>query len=131
MNIEIYGGEERVLETGSYNGFTYVIKSLGSHPTAYVSIDMPLWFFDSDGWKNELTYNSHRDPKIMGLDYSSNWIGWDYAHFGDYYKGKSAETTSPGHHYTMDEIRTDVREMIDNYVDRKKYGRTGKPKCSC
>lgn len=131
MDIEVYGGEERILEKGFYRGFAYVIKSLGSHPTAYVSIDIPLWFFDSSGWEKELTYNSHSDPKIMGLDYSSHWIGWDYAHFGDYYQGKSIETTSPGHHYTMKEIRIDVMRIIDNYIDSKKYGRVGKPTCSC
>lgn len=129
--IEIYGGEERVLEKGIYNGFSYVIKSMGSHPTAYVSIDVPLWFFDSNGWRVELTYNSHEGYKVMGLDYSSEWIGWDYAHFGDYYKGKSAETTMPGHKYTMNEIRADVREVIDIWINQKKHGRAGRPsKCS-
>lgn len=42
MGVEIYGGEERVLEAGCYHGFAYVIKSLGSHPVAYVAIDIPL-----------------------------------------------------------------------------------------
>ena len=70
-----------------YKGYNYYILNLGTHPTAYVEIPK----------NNKLYGKEYEDINIMvhgGFTYSrnelmgiqsENWfIGWDYAHGGDF-----------------------------------------------
>lgn len=75
--------KEEVLYKGEYKGFEYKIVSYGSHPCCYVAIP-----------KNHKFYNKHYDDIGVichgGLTYAEKekdnkyWIGWDFAHYGDY-----------------------------------------------
>lgn len=81
--------KSEILDTGKYLGFTYYILNLGTHPTAYIKIPKTHKYYGID--YNDLDINVHG-----GLTYSKNkliinfkelkgwFIGWDYAHYGDY-----------------------------------------------
>lgn len=80
----------KVLAKGSIEGFDFCIISRGTHPTAYVRIpkghryykkqyyDLPVlchWGFSFSA--EDLVFN----PVELK---DSWWVGWDYAHIGDY-----------------------------------------------
>lgn len=93
-----YGsGETECIALGIYRGFQYAVYNIrGSHPCGYVNIS---------GHENELI--SSRDSSYDwdrfswldchgGVTYAETnlstftggyWIGWDYAHLGDYSHG--------------------------------------------
>ena len=79
-----------VLSTGFCFGLLYYILSLGSHPVAYINIPKNHKYYKKE--YDEINIDVHG-----GLTYSSNnlyisetkkiegwFIGWDYAHYGDY-----------------------------------------------
>lgn len=101
-----------------YKGIKFSIKSLGSHPCAY--IHLPKGHFLYGVYYDEIDLNVHG-----GLTYSSEvdneyLIGWDYAHHGDLYyypqlndiKGKS---------YTVKEIVGHIKKAIDQLQKLKKF----------
>lgn len=95
--------------------------SLGSHPCAYVELPKEhKWygecydniFIDCHGG---LTYSS-----TQGIIFPSNnpnhrdgyWIGWDYAHLGDYcYNDYNFESNAK--HWTTEEIFEEVKAVIN------------------
>lgn len=113
-NIEykpmIYGKDRGIelLCHEKYKEYDFYILSLGTHPTAYIEIPRG----------NKLYYKNYEEIYSMGLDlevhggltYSDkclqnikneSWfIGWDYAHYGDY---------------------MGVNEMLDIYSNHKKW----------
>ena len=108
--------EVEVLDSGKYKGFDYLILSLGTHPTAYVRIPKTHKYFKQE-YENidvdchgGLTYSSE---KVSQSDKKGWWIGWDYAHFGDYsgYDG-FPNVTQDRKYYTSD-VLYDVKEAID------------------
>ena len=89
-----YGKERRteLLCKDKYKNYNYYVLNLGTHPTAYIEIPKENKLYrksydeiykigcdiDVNGG---LTYS---DNELMGVK-SENWfIGWDYAHAGDY-----------------------------------------------
>lgn len=101
-------------DSGKCFGFNYYIINLGYHPLAYVEIP-----------KNHPYYGIHYDyieediPVHGGLTYSEphlylsddekldkSWfIGWDYAHYGDYTGYFHREDDEK---FTIEKIREDV-----------------------
>ena len=79
-----------VLATGDYLGFTYYILNLGTHPTAYIKIPENHEYYKKDyddidlSVHGGLTFAS--DTLNLGKNNIINgwFIGWDYAHYGDY-----------------------------------------------
>lgn len=86
---------ERIFEIlfeGTYMGYRFYIMNLGTHPTAYVGIPITNKLF---GKSYDEIYRMEIDIDVHGgLTYSRNhlfggeentwFIGWDYAHAGDY-----------------------------------------------
>ena len=88
------------LVRGKYKGYEYVVYSMGTHPTAYIAIEEGSPLYGQSTWdlngsaltqnvRQELTYSKSRLPgENTTLKSSSKdkkwWIGWDYAHAGDY-----------------------------------------------
>lgn len=124
MKEMIYQADRKVelLDTGEYNGFTYYILNLGTHPTAYIQIPKEHKYFGKD--YDEIDLDVHG-----GLTYSSKqlrleneaiegwFIGWDYAHGGDYL-GFVEKYSMPFRDYfekkwTTEEILEEVREAIE------------------
>lgn len=91
MVYEIKMHKPTVLDSGAYNQIPYRICSVGFHPVAYVSVPA-----------NHKMYHKLRELENIikvhgGITYCANtlytedfgiedghWIGWDYAHCGDY-----------------------------------------------
>lgn len=106
-----------ILDQGNFYGFNYYIMNLGTHPCCYVKISKNHAFFkkgydDIDiDCHGGLTYASNY---LMGVDTDAldeNWyIGWDYAHFGDYMYFKK-NMKLDGHKWTIDELREDAEEV--------------------
>ena len=90
----VYQSERKIelLHREKYKDYNFYILNLGTHPTAYIEIPKGHLLYGKD--YNEiyemncdidvnggLTYS---DKELMGIE-SKNWfIGWDYAHAGDY-----------------------------------------------
>lgn len=112
----------QILDEGIYNNFHYAIVSLGSHPCAYVELPKEhKWYgLHEDDipiiCHNELTYSS-----TQGIIFPSNnpnhrdgyWIGWDYAHFEDYYYGDNIGCVVNKKHWTTEEIFEEVKAVIN------------------
>lgn len=106
-----------ILEQGNFYGFDYYIINLGTHPCSYVKVPKNHVFFKKGYYDIDidchggLTYASNY---LSGVDTGvpeENWyIGWDYAHFGDYvYFRKNMQID--GHKWTIEELRKEAKEV--------------------
>lgn len=123
---EMVYGEKRAIELlsiGEYKGYLYVIVSYGSHPCAYVRVPdaHPLYERGQEEVDFVLDVHGGVTYKENGLwrtnsaldfkdDYYSCWIGWDYAHGGDYVPYLHNDQ---GHKWTTYEIFNEVKQAID------------------
>jgi len=87
MKRMIYYAEPKreILATGYCFGLLYFILNLGFHPTAYIKIPDDLDVNDIDidvHWG--ITYNKNHLWIAENNRIKGNFIGWDYAHMGDY-----------------------------------------------
>lgn len=124
-----YGKERRIelLCKDKYKNYNYYVLNLGTHPTAYIEIPKENKLYrksydeiyeigcDIDV-HGGLTYS---DNELMGVK-SKNWfIGWDYAHIGDYcgyeeYMPESVRTY--GKKWTTEEIIEECKNAIDQII---------------
>lgn len=122
------------IANGEYKGFNYYVLNLGIHPCAYVDVtETKLKNVEYDRIDIEchggLTYSDH---KLLTVDKEGWFIGWDYAHAGDYagYDINFPFITSPGRKWTTQEIVDECKEVIDQLVvllkenDVPRYGMT-------
>lgn len=113
----------KILENEIYKGYEYYITTLGSHPCCYVLLPKGHKYYGK--FYNDIPIKCH-----YGLTYSENelldvvkndeWvIGWDYAHTGDFisFGLKFVEADEYGHKHTLEELRNDVYEVINQLVD--------------
>lgn len=125
-----YGKERRteLLCKDKYKNYNYYVLNLGTHPTAYIEIPKEDKLYRKSYFEiyeigcdidvnGGLTYSSN---ELMGIK-SENWfIGWDYAHIGDYY---GYEETIPesirtyGKKWTTEEIIEECKNAIDQIID--------------
>lgn len=108
-----------LLHKDTYRGFNYWIISYGTHPCAYVEIPKNHSYFKKSYMDIEdievhggLTFSS---DKLLLLD-NSWFIGWDYAHYGDYvgFFGINDEEKK----WTTEEINEECKNVI-NQLARK------------
>ncbi len=113
-----------ILENDFYKDYEYYIITLGSHPCCYVLLpkghkyhgyfynDIPI------SCHYGLTYSEDTLLKDNVIDNDEWVIGWDYAHYGDFisYDVMFVEGDGYGHKYTLDELRDDVYEVINQLV---------------
>lgn len=128
------------LEDDAYGGYHYRIESIrGDHPCCYIEIpEGHLWYhkiyqrlqwdwdWDDEGKMIERPPIGGKTIDVHGgITYSGDmgtegewWIGWDYAHAGDYLNHMRSYSQSPDDHvWTMDELRRDVHDAIDQLND--------------
>lgn len=105
---------ERIIEKGEYRGHKYLIRSLGSHPCAYVTVNVTNCDFDDLDGGLDVNYKSWEWSRFQGMEGSESWIGWDYGHAGDY----NPEFCEDGRKYTTDDLRADCRKTIDELIRR-------------
>ncbi len=115
----------QTLMNGTYKGFEFRILNLGTHPTAYIRIPEDHKYF-MQGYSS-IDLNVHG-----GTTYSKNylyiedrqldgwWIGWDYAHYGDYIgdiKRLPFEFRIGRKKWTTAEIFEEVKEAIEQLIE--------------
>lgn len=124
----IYGTERivDVLDAGKCFGYQYYILNLGTHPTAYVEIPSTHYCYQKQ--YDNIDINVHG-----GLTYSekSLWIGkhgqiqeswfigWDYAHYGDYV-GLHIFSDEHQKKWTTKEIQKDVFSVCEQLKEMEK-----------
>lgn len=88
MDYTVHRQEIVALARGKYEGYPFIVLSLGTHPTAYVCLPKGHPYFGKD-------YDFPDIDVHGGFTYANNevakstikdrwWLGWDYAHVGDY-----------------------------------------------
>ena len=108
-----------MLDKGIYKGYHYAIVSFGSHPCAYIELPKGHKYYGKDyddipiDCHGGLTY-SREGILPSSNDYHKDgyWIGWDYAHLGDYC-GWLNVFDSTGKKWTTEEILQEVKEVIE------------------
>lgn len=117
---------KQILCRGEYKGFNFVIVSYGTHPCAYVEIpkNHPLYetdygYIDID-CHGGLTY----DGDLLFVDDSlKGWyIGWDYAHAGDYVGYMFDNASSKDKKWKTEEIYEEVKKVIEQISNYKTKG---------
>ena len=107
-----------IIASGNYKGYDYNIKSIrGMYPTAYVKIPSTHFLFGKDYDEIDRVipvYNMPHGGLTYGqLDDKNNfWVGWDYAHFGDYISDRFMPSKY-SKKWTMEEIETECKRLID------------------
>lgn len=111
-----------------FKGYHYYILNLGTHPTAYIEISKEDKLYGKSydeiyrigcdiDVNGGLTYS---DNELMGIS-SDNWfIGWDYAHCGDYcgYEETMPESIRTyGKKWTTEEIIEECKNAIDQIIE--------------
>ena len=118
--------KKEILYEGTYKNYYFVIVSYGTHPCAYVEIPKNHAYYKKD--YNELDIDCH-----CGLTYSDDlshvipnkddswFIGWDYAHAGDYmgFDAMFKFDTSKDKKWTTKEIYEEVKSVIDQLINYK------------
>jgi len=107
-----------VLDEGNYKGFNYYILSLGTHPTAYVEIPKEHKCFQKH--YDECNVDCHggltfsNDTLWAGDDEKKGWfIGWDYAHYGDYVAMHYSFNDETDKKWNTAEILEEVKNVIE------------------
>ena len=107
---------KEILSEGEYCGYHVVIVSYGTHPCAYVEIpkNHPYYgkyYGDLDiDVHGGLTFGSHLSHVLGERGLNGFYIGWDYAHAGDYYEGLPFSPHDKK--WTTEEIFEDVKSVI-------------------
>lgn len=129
MKQMVYQSNRKIelLHKDTYKGYNFYILNLGTHPTAYVEIpkeselfgkgydDIDLYVHGGLTYAEDFLYTSE-DTKL-----DDSWfIGWDYAHAGDYFgyyeKYDYLETFRESKKWTTEEIIKECKSAIDQIV---------------
>ena len=103
---------ERIAE-GRYKGFDFYVLSFGSHPCAYIDVSntsLARKHYDDIGidCHGGLTYSENQ---LVTVDKKGWFIGWDYAHLGDYYR--TPYNSVNGKQWTTGEIVEECINVIE------------------
>lgn len=109
--------KERIAD-GEYKGFDFYVLNLGTHPCAYIDVS-----------ETELAGKYYDDINIdchCGITYAcetlatvdkSGWfIGWDYAHIGDFVS-RTTYFDIEGRRWTTEEIVAECKMVIDQICE--------------
>jgi hypothetical protein len=110
----------------TYKGYHFIILSFGSHPCAYIEIPPVHPYYKKDYDKIDinchggLTYSEDGLGNCKcGLHREGYWIGWDYAHYGDYYYydlwGENSDNNNEKK-WTTEEIYEEVKDVIEQLI---------------
>lgn len=125
MEDEVYSDNINVqcLEHGTIDGFNYYIVSYSSHPCGYVEIPKEHPFFRMEYEEIECEHGIHAYGGLTFgrdelLNLKDSWfIGWDYAHYGDFYQTDWSDDFGTKH--SLDEIREEVKNVICQLINYK------------
>lgn len=126
-----------LLHYDKYKGYNYYILNLGTHPTAYIEIPKRHKLYKQDyddiykmGYDIDvhggLTYSSN---ELMGIKTENWFIGWDYAHAGDYmgyysdfnnWNIKTIHSICDDKKWTTEEIIKECKNAIKQIIEIEK-----------
>lgn len=101
------------LATGCTDGIEWIILDLGTHPCTYLNVEGTKY---ENIHYDEIPLSVHGGLTFNGkLDCHPNavWIGWDYAHCGDY---NPRLTSLGGHKWTTDELIKEAEEAAKKFA---------------
>lgn len=114
--------EPKQLVCNEYKGYKYYILSLGTHPCAYVDVSSTklngveygnIEIFCHGG----LTYSR---KYLCTVEYQGWFIGWDYAHFGDFFGADSIFWSPNAKKWTTEEIIEECKDVIEQIIELEK-----------
>ena len=101
----------------NYKNYNFYIFNLGTHPTAYIEIPKGHKFYKKHYDRINLNVHgglTYSDSELMGIDTKNWFIGWDYAHLGDYIGYEEQYGINPkDKKWTTEEIIKDCENAID------------------
>lgn len=127
MIYETKKHEPFILAEGQYRNHKYYVLSMGTYPTAYVSVEIDLremkredieQLFDKCPIHGGISY-ARRGLPYEELDESVkdiSFIGWDYSHICDYVGSISLSLKSKAKKWTTEEIVDECMNVIDKMV---------------
>lgn len=103
------GAPPFILDSGMYRGIRYLIVSRHEYPCAYIEVGEEYAGIDCHGG---VTYSGRGVPGFEGITKGTHWIGWDYAHGGDF-----TAFSRYGKTWTTEEMVAEARAAIDEVLD--------------
>ncbi len=111
MNYRRANGDAPVvLDFGEYRGIKYVILSWHEYPCCYIGVGVELMGTVSEYCHGGATYSAGHVPWFEEVTRGTHWIGWDYAHSGDYIAFMPA---LGGKRWTTEDLIAEVKSVID------------------
>ena len=113
-----------VVYNGEYNGYKYEIKTICTHPTAYVYLkDSVDKYIRCCNPYNVDAYTFDYIDVHGGITfYEGGKIGWDYAHYNDYIHDKIHSRYDNTYIWTYEDIMIEIKHVIDQLeVEVKNY----------
>lgn len=137
MKEMIYGESKEnpdVLYSGEYRGHKFAILNLGSHPTAYVEDKIGLIGYEDfrlNGISVHGGFTFHDTGYWSNDSEEISWLGWDYAHYGDFMGYYSTDNPFYYHtkQWTTAEIYEEVKGVIEQIIEGAKYANSDEAKC--
>lgn len=109
--------DKQIVKQEVYLGYQYYIVSYGSHPCCYIKLTKKDKLYKVDYSNINLLVHGGMTYSRSELwcDNDDAWyIGWDYAHYGDYMLCKyNNELIMEGHKWTLNELQEDVKKTIE------------------
>jgi len=103
--------KRELLERNTYKDHEYFVISLGTHPCGYVKLNGENPTLEDVCCHGGITYRDSYLRISNKETLSGEFIGWDYAHCGDY-MGYDEDWCS-GLKYTTEEIVEECKRVID------------------
>jgi hypothetical protein len=126
MNEMIYTGTRlnlpEVLYSEEYKGYKFYILNLGTHPCAYVEIPKGNKFYEVEYDNIDIDCHcglTYSNKSLRSVDESGWFIGWDYAHLGDYV-GYFEYNYGEDKKWTTLEIYEECKNVIEQLVELNK-----------
>ena len=114
--------EPEILASGEHKGYNYYVVSLGTHPCGYIEIPRNSKYFNVDydnipvECHGGLTYGRDFLHTVSAPDDNRYFIGWDYAHYGDYVGYDSMFGLNGGAIHFTAEIVGECKNVIEQLV---------------
>ena len=116
-----------IVKKEEYKNHLYVIFSIqGRHPTAYVRVNESEKWYDMDYdkissfWMGCKPHGGFTFSGFVSKEFNeqkeSYWVGWDYAHYGDYESyplNGILAMINGAKKWTIEEIEADCTKVID------------------
>ena len=117
-----------ILKSGKYKNFNYLIISYGTHPCCYIEIPKGHNLYEKDykdiniDCHGGLTYSDFR--KFPNNEKAKYYIGWDYAHVGDFFFTSLLFSNPNINRYgnkkwTIEEMFNEIKHVIDQIKENE------------